>query len=64
MKGMAVANTQPVQQLERNAVGLIDVLFQSITSMAPGAAIAASIPLGAAFAAARSRSPSASPSWA
>ena len=40
----------PVAQLERNAVGLIDVLFQSITSMAPGAAIAASIPLGAAFA--------------
>jgi len=45
-----VANTLPVQQLERNAVGLLDVLFQSITSMAPGAAIAASIPLGAAFA--------------
>ena len=40
----------PVTQLERNAVGLADVLFQSITSMAPGAAIAASIPLGAAFA--------------
>lgn len=40
----------PVAQLERNAVGLTDVLFQSITSMAPGAAIAASIPLGAAFA--------------
>ena len=40
----------PVAKLERNAVGLTDVLFQSITSMAPGAAIAASIPLGAAFA--------------
>jgi amino acid transporter len=40
-----------VAPLERNAVGLLDVLFQSITSMAPGAAIAASIPLGAAFAA-------------
>ncbi len=40
-----------VLPLERNAVGLMDVLFQSITSMAPGAAIAASIPLGAAFAA-------------
>ncbi len=36
--------------LARNAVGLADVLFQSITSMAPAAAIAASIPLGAAFA--------------
>jgi amino acid transporter len=45
-----VADSTPVAQLERNAVGLMDVLFQSITSMAPGAAIAASIPLGAAFA--------------
>jgi len=46
-----VADSAPVAQLERNAVGLMGVLFQSITSMAPGAAIAASIPLGAAFAA-------------
>ena len=46
-----VTQEPPVPQLERNAVGLLDVLFQSITSMAPGAAIAASIPLGAAFAA-------------
>ncbi|MDR3687480.1 MAG: APC family permease [Coriobacteriia bacterium] len=38
-------------KLARNAIGLADVLFQSITSMAPAAAIAASIPLGAAFAA-------------
>jgi amino acid transporter len=36
--------------LARNAVGLPEVLFQSITSMAPAAAIAASVPLGAAFA--------------
>jgi amino acid transporter len=45
-----VAATPTVAPLERNAVGLLDVLFQSITSMAPGAAIAASIPLGAGFA--------------
>jgi amino acid transporter len=51
MKGSSLADSPPVAQLERNAVGLMDVLFQSITSMAPGAAIAASIPLGAAFAA-------------
>ncbi|HLI25286.1 MAG TPA: APC family permease [Acidimicrobiales bacterium] len=37
-------------QLQVNAVGLREVLFQSITDMAPGAAIAASIPAGAAFA--------------
>ena len=36
--------------LRRNAVGLREVLFQSITDMAPGAAIAASIPFGAAYA--------------
>jgi amino acid transporter len=36
--------------LRRNAIGLREVLFQSITDMAPGAAIAASIPAGAAFA--------------
>lgn len=36
--------------LQRDAVGLRDVLFQSITAMAPGAAIAASVPTGAAFA--------------
>ena len=38
------------QGLRRDAVGLREVLFQSITAMAPGAAIAASIPAGAAFA--------------
>ena len=32
--------------LERNAIGLREVVFQSICSMAPGAAIAASIPFG------------------
>jgi amino acid transporter len=36
--------------LRANAIGLREVLFQSITDMAPGAAIAASIPAGAAFA--------------
>lgn len=36
--------------LKRNAVGLREVLFQSITDMAPGAAIAASIPAGVAYA--------------
>jgi amino acid transporter len=37
-------------ELRRGAVGLREVLFQSITAMAPGAAIAASIPAGAAYA--------------
>ena len=32
-----MAQPSPVAQLERSAVGLMDVLFQSITSMAPGA---------------------------
>jgi len=36
--------------LRPNAIGLREVLFQSITDMAPGAAIAASIPAGVAFA--------------
>jgi len=36
--------------LRRNAIGLREALFQSITDMAPGAAIAASIPAGVAFA--------------
>jgi amino acid transporter len=36
--------------LRRDAVGLREVLFQSMTDMAPGAAIAASIPAGVAFA--------------
>ena len=37
-------------QLEKNAVGLREVVFQSICSMAPGAAIAASIPFGSPLA--------------
>jgi amino acid transporter len=37
-------------QLRREAIGLREVMFQSITDMAPGAAIAASIPAGVAFA--------------
>lgn len=36
--------------LARDAVGLREVLFQSVTAMAPAAAVAASIPAGAAFA--------------
>jgi amino acid transporter len=36
--------------LRRDAIGLREVLFQSITDMAPGAAIAASIPAGVLFA--------------
>ena len=39
-----------VGTLRQGAIGLREVLFQSITDMAPGAAIAASIPAGAAFA--------------
>ena len=41
---------QEATGLRRGAIGLREVLFQSITAMAPGAAIAASIPAGAAFA--------------
>ena len=54
---MAVKDTTTSQTrgLRRNAIGLREVLFQSITDMAPGAAIAASIPAGVAFAAARCR---------
>ena len=47
---MAVSETTQTQGLRRNAIGLREVLFQSITDMAPGAAIAASIPAGVAFA--------------
>ncbi|MET8615540.1 APC family permease [Streptomyces misionensis] len=36
--------------LRQDAIGLREVLFQSITAMAPAAAVAASIPAGAAFA--------------
>lgn len=49
------SDTQPAPAgetsgLRRNAIGLREVLFQSITGMAPGAAVAASIPAGAAYA--------------
>ena len=44
----SVAVPRPAE-LRRDAVGLREVLFQSITDMAPGAAIAASIPAGVAF---------------
>jgi len=44
------APTGEAHGLRRNAIGLREVLFQSITGMAPGAAIAASIPAGAAYA--------------
>lgn len=47
---MSTAASTADPGLHRNAIGLREVLFQSITAMAPGAAIAASIPAGAAFA--------------
>jgi amino acid transporter len=45
-----VSQAAPAPTLRKDAIGLREVLFQSITDMAPGAAIAASIPAGAAFA--------------
>jgi amino acid transporter len=42
--------TETTTGLRRNAIGLREATFQSITDMAPGAAIAASIPAGVAFA--------------
>ncbi len=44
------AKRETTTGLRRDAIGLREVLFQSITDMAPGAAIAASIPAGVAFA--------------
>jgi amino acid transporter len=46
----ATAQASATTGLRRDAIGLREVLFQSITDMAPGAAIAASIPAGVAFA--------------
>src|SRR5260221_10864312 len=46
----ATAPQQTANWLRRDAIGLREVLFQSITDMAPGAAIAASIPYGVAYA--------------
>lgn len=45
-----MADTAVRGQLANNAVGLREVLFQSITHMAPGAAVAFSIIVGAGFA--------------
>jgi amino acid transporter len=45
-----MAETAVRGQLANNAVGLREVLFQSITHMAPGAAVAFSIIVGAGFA--------------
>jgi amino acid transporter len=47
---MAEAAGTSAPGLRRDAIGLREVLFQSITEMAPGAAIAASIPAGALYA--------------
>ncbi|MGH3290281.1 MAG: hypothetical protein ACRDP7_00565 [Trebonia sp.] len=44
------AATEAATGLRANAIGLREVLFQSITGMAPGAAVAASIPAGAGYA--------------
>jgi amino acid transporter len=46
----AISTREPVGGLRHGTIGLREVLFQSITAMAPGAAIAASIPAGAGFA--------------
>ncbi|MFG3015118.1 APC family permease [Streptomyces cinerochromogenes] len=43
-------NEGPTGALRRDAIGLREVLFQSVTAMAPAAAVAASIPSGAAYA--------------
>jgi amino acid transporter len=47
---MVDASAPAQLSLRKDAIGLREVLFQSITDMAPGAAIAASIPAGAFFA--------------
>jgi len=50
-RGEAVSGSVPsVLGLRRDAIGLREVLFQSVTLMAPGAAIAAAIPAGALYA--------------
>ncbi|WP_129310820.1 APC family permease [Streptomyces sp. L2] len=41
---------ETTEALRPDAIGLREVLFQSVTAMAPAAAVAASIPSGAAFA--------------
>src|SRR5687767_14355515 len=47
----AMAQNDPSRGLAREAIGLREVLFQSITHMAPAAAVAFSIIVGANFAA-------------
>jgi amino acid transporter len=47
----ATTQSRGAPGLRRDAIGLREVMFQSITDMAPGAAIAASIPSGVLFAA-------------
>ena len=47
---MATATASSPQGLERNAIGLTEVLFQSITHMAPAAAVAFSIIVGVPYA--------------
>jgi hypothetical protein len=46
----AAGSSGPSQGLARSAIGLREVLFQSITHMAPAAAVAFSIIVGAPFA--------------
>jgi amino acid transporter len=46
---METHSAAPRQSLEREAIGLREVLFQSITHMAPAAAVAFSIPFGISF---------------
>jgi hypothetical protein len=43
-------HAETVGALRRDAIGLRDVLFPNVTAMAPAAAVAASIPSGAAVA--------------
>lgn len=47
---MTTVQSANQEGLQRGAVGLREVLFQSVCAMAPGAAIAASVPAGASFA--------------
>jgi amino acid transporter len=50
VSGETIRRPETAGGLRRDAVGLREVLFQSVTAMAPAAAVAASIPSGAAFA--------------
>ena len=47
---MATTGTTPGASLSRGAIGLREVLFQSVTSMAPAGAVALSIAAGATYA--------------